>query len=68
MEEVDFLDLLEKEEADFAEQIRKQKSFLQVGRRWAVLGIQNLQERKIEKMYVLLGEPYQKWRCIYQAL
>ncbi len=43
MEEVDFLDLLEKEEADFAEQIRKQKSFLQVGRRWAVLGIQNLQ-------------------------
>ena len=31
MEEVDFLDLLEKEEADFAEQIRKQKSFLQVG-------------------------------------
>lgn len=27
--EVDFLDLLEKEEADFAEQIRNQKSFLQ---------------------------------------
>ncbi len=28
--EIDFLDLLEKEEADFAEQITKQKSFLQV--------------------------------------
>ena len=27
--EIDFLDLLEKEEADFAEQIRRQKSFLQ---------------------------------------
>ena len=27
--EVDFLDLLEKEEADFAEQVRRQKSFLQ---------------------------------------
>ena len=27
--EVDFLSLLEKEEADFAEQIKKQKSFLQ---------------------------------------
>jgi hypothetical protein len=27
--EIDFLDLLEKEEADFAEQVRRQKSFLQ---------------------------------------
>jgi hypothetical protein len=27
--DIDFLDLLEKEEADFAEQIRHQKSFLQ---------------------------------------
>lgn len=27
--EVDFLDLLEKEEADFAEQVRRQKTFLQ---------------------------------------
>ena len=27
--EVDFLDMLEKEEADFADQVRKQKSFLQ---------------------------------------
>ena len=27
--DIDFLDLLEKEEADFAEQIRRQKSFLQ---------------------------------------